>query len=46
MDIKGRRIVTGACGPYNLGGSTTEWSERSLQSLCRIGLRKLQNGLG
>ena len=23
--IKGRWTVTGACGPYNLGGSATEW---------------------
>ena len=25
MDVKGRWTVTGACGPYNLGGSATEW---------------------
>ena len=24
-DVKGRWTVTGACGPYNLGGSATEW---------------------
>ena len=23
--VKGRWTVTGACGPYNLGGSATEW---------------------
>ena len=23
MDVKGRWTVTGACGPYNLGGSAT-----------------------
>ena len=47
MDVKGRWTVTGACGPYNLGGSAIEWYQsRSLQSLCRIGLQKLQNDLG
>ena len=25
MGVKGRWTVTGACGPYNLGGSATEW---------------------
>ena len=23
--VKGRRTVTSVCGPYNLGGSATEW---------------------
>ena len=23
--VKGRRTVTRACGPYNLGGSAIEW---------------------
>ena len=25
MDVKGCWTMTSACGPYNLGGSTTEW---------------------
>ena len=28
MDVKGRWTVTGACGPYNLGGSATTGKEQ------------------
>ena len=47
MGVKGRWTATGACGPYNLGGSATEWyqSDRYKVFGC-IGLRKLQNDLG
>ena len=30
MDVKGRWTVTGACGPYNLGGSATAGMPRSV----------------
>ena len=47
IDVKGRRTVTGACGPYNLGGSAIEWYQSSsLQGFCCIVLQKLQNDLG
>ena len=33
IDVKGHWTLTGACGPYNLGGSTTEWYQSPLQRL-------------
>ena len=39
--------MTGACGPYNLGGSTTEWYQSDhYKGFCSIVLQKLQNDLG
>ena len=45
--VRGHWTVTGACGPYNLGGSAIEWyRSRPLQSFCSIVLQKFQNDLG
>jgi len=47
MDVKGRWIVTGACGPYNLGGSTTEWYQSDCYKVFIVLFyKKLQNDLG
>ena len=39
--------MTGACGPYNLGGSATDWYQSDhYKGFCSIVLQKLQNDLG
>ena len=39
--------MTGACGPYNLGGSATDWYQSDhYKDFCSIVLPKLQNDLG
>ena len=44
--ISGHWIMTGACGPYNLGGSTIEWYQSDhCKGFCSIVLQKLQNDL-
>ena len=39
--------MTGACEPYNLGGSATDWYQSDhYKDFCSIVLQKLQNDLG